>query len=122
MNDIDGTIVPVWTLSTTQGSTVPAFAEEGTLTPERLSELRSALAAFASAPLVTLEAHPLPAKRDRSTGLPLDAMSPSHRNSLDSSPPTRKRSRLSPRLRGPARCSTAWLFPRRLHRRSARVS
>lgn len=76
MNDIDGTIVPVWTLSTTQGSTVPAFAEEGTLTPERLSELRSALAAFASAPLVTLEAHPLPAKRDRSTGLPLDAMSP----------------------------------------------
>lgn len=90
MNDIDGTIVPVWTLSTTQGSTVPAFAEEGTLTPERLSELRSALAAFASAPLVTLEAHPLPAKRDRSTGLPLDAMSPSRRNCLDSSPPTRK--------------------------------
>lgn len=76
MNDIDGTIVPVWTLSTAQGSAVPAFAEEGTLTPERLSELRSALAAFASAPLVTLEAHPLPAKRDRSTGLPLDAISP----------------------------------------------
>lgn len=76
MNDIDGTIVPVWTLSTTQSSTVPAFGEGGTLTPERLSELRSALAAFASAPLVTLEAHPLPAKRDRSTGLRLDAMSP----------------------------------------------
>lgn len=32
--------------------------------------------AFASAPLVTLEAHPLPAKRERSSGLPLDAMSP----------------------------------------------
>jgi hypothetical protein len=76
MSDVDGTVVPVWTLSTTQGLTVPAFADEGTLTPERLSELRSALAAFASAPLVTLEAHALPAKRDRSTGLPLDAMSP----------------------------------------------
>ena len=29
MSDVDGTIVPVWTLSTTQGSTVPAFADEG---------------------------------------------------------------------------------------------
>lgn len=77
MSNVDGTIVPVWTLSTTQGATVPAFADEGALTPERLTELRSALAAFASAPLVTLEAHPLPAKRDRaSSGLPLDAMSP----------------------------------------------
>lgn len=76
MSDVDGTIVPVWTLSTTQGVTIPAFADEGALTPERLSELRSALAAFASAPLVTLEAHPLPAKRGQSTGLPLDAVSP----------------------------------------------
>lgn len=77
MNNVDGTVVPVWTLSTTPGSTVPAFADEGPLTPERLTELRSALAAFATAPLVTLEAHPLPARRDRSTrGLPLDAMSP----------------------------------------------
>ncbi len=50
--------------------------ERGTSQPERLSELRSALVAFASAPLVTLEAHPLPTKRDRSRGLPLDAMSP----------------------------------------------
>lgn len=77
MSNVDGTIVPVWTLSTTQGATVPAFADEGALTAERLTELRSALAAFASAPLVTLEAHPLPAKRDRaSSGLALDAMSP----------------------------------------------
>ncbi|MFI6432871.1 hypothetical protein [Rhodococcus oryzae] len=76
MSDEAGTIVPVWTLSTIQGATVPAFADEGALSPERLSELRSALAAFASAPLVTLEAHPLPAKRERSNGLPLDAMSP----------------------------------------------
>lgn len=71
-----GTIVPVWTLSTIQGATVPAFADEGALSSERLSELRSALAAFASAPLVTLEAHPLPTKRERSSGLPLDVMSP----------------------------------------------
>lgn len=77
MSDADGTIVPVWTLSTTEGSTVPAFAAEGALTPERLAELRSALAAFASAPLVTLEAHPLPARHDRPRGgLPLDGMSP----------------------------------------------
>lgn len=76
MSDVDGTIVPFWTLSTTKGATVPAFADEGALTPERLSELRSALAAFASAQLVTLEAYPLLAKRERSTGLPLDAMSP----------------------------------------------
>ena len=77
MSDFDGTVVPLWTLSTAEGSTnVPAFPDEDALTPERLSELRSALAAFASAPLVTLEAHPLPAKRDRASGLPLDAMSP----------------------------------------------
>ncbi len=77
MSDVDGTIVPLWTLSTAEGSTtLPAFPDEGALTPERLSELRSALAAFASAPLVTLEAHPLPAKRERTSGLPLDAMSP----------------------------------------------
>lgn len=77
MSDVSGTIVPVWTLATAHGGTVPALADEGPLTPERLSELRSALAAYASAPLVTLEAHPLPAKRDRgSSGLPLHAMSP----------------------------------------------
>lgn len=68
---------PVHGLSTAEGSTaVPAFPDEGGLTPERLSELRSALAAFVSAPLVTLEAHPLPVKRYRTSGLPLDATSP----------------------------------------------
>ena len=77
MSDFDGTVVPLWTLSTSEGSTnVPAFSDEDALTPERLSELRSALAAFATAPLVTLEAHPLPVKRDRTSGLPLDALSP----------------------------------------------
>jgi hypothetical protein len=77
MSDVDGTVVPLWMLSTAAGSTgVPAFPDEGGLTPERLSELRSALSVFASAPLVTLEAHPLRVRHDRASGLSLDAMSP----------------------------------------------
>jgi hypothetical protein len=77
MNDTDAPVVPVWTLSTSEATTpVPVVTDEGTLTPERLTELRGALAAFASAPLVTLEAHPLVKKRGGSAGLPLDAMSP----------------------------------------------
>src|SRR3954449_12887536 len=77
MKDTDTAVVPIWTLSTSEATTVvPAVADQGTLTPERLTELRSALATFSSAPLVTLEAHPLPKKRDRSAGLPLDAVSP----------------------------------------------
>jgi hypothetical protein len=77
MNDTDAPVVPIWTLCTSEATTlVPAVAEEGTLTPERLTELRSALATFSSAPLVTLEAHPLAKKRGRSAGLPLDAVSP----------------------------------------------
>src|SRR3954453_232407 len=77
MNDTDAKVVPIWALSTSQATAlVPAVADQGTLTPERLTELRSALATFSSAPLVTLEAHPLAHKRERSAGLPLDAVSP----------------------------------------------
>lgn len=77
MNDTDAPVVPIWTLCTSEATTlVPAVADESTLTPERLTELRSALATFSSAPLVTLEAHPLAKKRGRSAGLPLDAVSP----------------------------------------------
>lgn len=76
MSDVDRQLVPVWTLSTAEESTPVPFPDEGGLTPERLSELRSVLAAFASAPLVTLEAHPLPIKHERTSGLPLDSMSP----------------------------------------------
>src|SRR3954454_8236236 len=77
MSDTDAPVVPIWTLSTSEATTVvPAMADQGTLTPERLTELRSALATFSSAPLVTLEAHPLAKTRDRSAGLPLDALSP----------------------------------------------
>lgn len=77
MDDNDAPAVPVWTLCTSEATAlVPVVADEGALTAERLTELRSALAAFSSAPLVTLEAHPLAKKRDRSAGLPLDAVSP----------------------------------------------
>lgn len=76
MSDKDTRIVPFWTLSTADAPSVPAPSFEGRLTQARLGELRSALSAFSSAPLVTLEAHPLPKKRERSAGLPLDAMSP----------------------------------------------
>jgi hypothetical protein len=76
MSDEDTTTVPVWTLSTTSSAQVPVAIGEGALTQERLTELRSALAAFADAPLVTLEAHPLTKKRGRSAGLPLEAVSP----------------------------------------------
>jgi hypothetical protein len=76
MSDSDTPTVPVWTLSTADTSSIPAMADEGTLTPARLAELRTALASFSSVPLVTLEAHPLPKRRNRATGLPLDAVSP----------------------------------------------
>jgi hypothetical protein len=77
MNDDDAAVVPVWTLCTSETTAVvPTLADESALTPERLAELRSALATLSSAPLVTLEAHPLARKSDRSAGLPLDAVSP----------------------------------------------
>src|SRR4051794_23434421 len=76
MSDSETPTVPVWTLSTADTAGIPAMADEGTLTPSRLAELRTALAAFSSVPLVTLEAHPLPKRRNRAMGLPLDAVSP----------------------------------------------
>src|SRR3954469_1313140 len=77
MNATEARGVPIWTLSPSQATPlVPPVADQGALTPERLTELRSALATFSSAPLVTLEAHPLAKKRGDSVGLPLDAVSP----------------------------------------------
>ncbi|MFC8944296.1 MULTISPECIES: hypothetical protein [Streptomyces] len=67
--------VPVWTLAT-RDVQVPAVIGDGPMTAERLSELRSVLAALADQPIATLEAHPLPDKLDRSRGIPLDAASP----------------------------------------------
>lgn len=76
MNDTDAHVVPVWTLCTSEATTLVSLADEGALTPERLTELRGALATFSSAPLVTLEAHPVAKRRGRSAGLALDAVSP----------------------------------------------
>lgn len=76
MNDTGVPVVPVWTLCTSEATTVAALGDEGVLTPKRLTELRGALATFSSAPLVTLEAHPLARPLGRSAGLPLDAVSP----------------------------------------------
>ncbi|MFI7059422.1 hypothetical protein ACIBL3_00435 [Kribbella sp. NPDC050124] len=76
MSDEDTPVVPVWTLSTSDSPGVPALAGEDALTPERLADLRSALAAFSRVPVVTLEAHALPKKRERTAGMPLDAVSP----------------------------------------------
>ena len=77
MPDNGKTPVPVWTLTTTGSARVPAVLHQAeTMTPQRLSELRSALAAFADSPVVTLEAHPMPKQLDRTAGIPLDAVSP----------------------------------------------
>ncbi|MDQ0983103.1 hypothetical protein [Streptomyces sp. V2I9] len=75
MIDYRKATVPVWTLATGDVQ-VPALAGDGPMTAERLGELRGALAVLADAPIVTLEAHPLPAQLDRSRGIPLDAVSP----------------------------------------------
>lgn len=75
-NPTDST-TPVWTLATSSDPDLTiAPVSSSTLTPDRLAELRSALASFASTPLVTLEAHPLPKRRNSSAGIPLDAASP----------------------------------------------
>lgn len=76
MNEDVGNNVPIWTLSTEEDASAPALLSGDGLTPTRLAELRTALAAFASTPVVTLEAHPLLARRERSAGLALHAASP----------------------------------------------
>jgi len=68
-------LVPVWALATRDVS-LPPIADNGVMTPERLTELRNVLAALADSPIATLEAHPLPQKLDKSRGLHLDSASP----------------------------------------------
>ncbi|TXH28360.1 MAG: hypothetical protein E6R06_01145 [Mycobacterium sp.] len=75
MTDLDEPARPVWILAT-QEVTVPPITGDAAMTPERLSELRTVLAALAHAPVATLEAHPVPAKLDRRQGMHLDAASP----------------------------------------------
>ena len=64
------TVVPVWTLATSDVS-VPAIAGIEQMTPQRLNDLRAALAALADTPIVTLEAHPMPENIDRTRGISL---------------------------------------------------
>ncbi|MEU7960773.1 hypothetical protein [Micromonospora humida] len=71
--------VPVWTLATEPERIPPAAQLPGDfegMTPERLSGLRQALAAFLDTPLVTVEAYPLPAGVQLRGGRLLDAASP----------------------------------------------
>ncbi|GAA4385857.1 hypothetical protein [Tsukamurella soli] len=68
-------VVPVWTLTTTEVD-MQVAVDESSMTPQRLTELRSALALFADAPIATLEVHPRPRDLDRSHGIPFGAMSP----------------------------------------------
>ncbi|MEU1530382.1 hypothetical protein [Streptomyces fagopyri] len=75
MSDDRKGIVPVWTLATGEVQ-VPGLTAGESMTAERLTELRGVLAVLADEPIVTLEAHPLPAKIDRAKGIPLDAASP----------------------------------------------
>jgi hypothetical protein len=68
-------LVPVWTLATEAVSVPSLFSGEG-ITPERLGELRTVLAALADSPIATLAAHPTPAGRNRTGGVVLNATSP----------------------------------------------
>ncbi len=71
----DDNVVPLWTLPTTD-SVVPDVFDGQSMTADRVSELRTVLAAMASVPIATLEAHPVPKNLDRSNGMSLDSASP----------------------------------------------
>lgn len=75
MTEDDKAIVPVWTLATGD-ITVPAVTMDQPMSAERLTELRTVLAALADQPIATLEVHPVPDRLDRTRGIHLDAASP----------------------------------------------
>ncbi|MCX5042461.1 hypothetical protein OG921_04645 [Aldersonia sp. NBC_00410] len=75
MVDENANQVPVWTLATREVS-VPTIAGDEPMSPERLEELRTVLAVLADAPIVTLEAHPLPKSVNLSQGIHLESSSP----------------------------------------------
>lgn len=68
-------VVPLWMLAT-QETTLPDIPSAGRLTPERLSELRSALTLLADTPIATLEQHPMPEGADRTGAVALHSASP----------------------------------------------
>jgi len=67
--------VPVWALATEEVRVPDVLDDEG-MTPARLAELRTALATLASAPIATLEAHPMTSRRQRAGGISLHSASP----------------------------------------------
>lgn len=71
----ENALVPVWTLAT-EAVTVPDLVGDADMTPERLADLRTALATFAQAPIATLEMHPIERRRDSAGGIALHASSP----------------------------------------------
>ncbi|WP_341210583.1 hypothetical protein [uncultured Microbacterium sp.] len=71
----ENALVPVWTLAT-EAVTVPELVSDGDMTPERLADLRTALATFTQAPIATLEMHPIERRRDSAGGIALHASSP----------------------------------------------
>lgn len=75
MTDYEKSVVPVWTL-TTEDISIPRLFDEESLTPSRLTELRTVLAALASAPIATLEMHAKPASHSSQGGVVLSAASP----------------------------------------------
>ncbi|WP_230594079.1 hypothetical protein [Rhodococcoides fascians] len=74
MDEIDN-VVPMWTLAT-QDVKLPVVSDEDSLTPGRVAELRTVLAALTDAPLATLEAHSLPSAANLSGGIHLESASP----------------------------------------------
>ncbi|WP_405432277.1 hypothetical protein [Micromonospora sp. NBC_00617] len=75
MTTDDKAPVPVWTLATESVSVPDVLGDRG-MTPARLAELRTVLAALADSPIATLEAHPISTRRDRNGGIQLHAASP----------------------------------------------
>lgn len=75
MHNMNKASVPVWTLAT-ESSYLPDIIGDGELTPNRLTELRTALSALGDAPIATLEAHPIVNRRPRKDGIALQAASP----------------------------------------------
>lgn len=71
----ENALVPVWTLAT-EAVKVPDLVGDADMTPERLADLRTALATFAQAPIATLEMHPIERRRDSAGGIALHASSP----------------------------------------------
>ena len=88
MTETGGSVVPVWTLATRE-TQLPPIPLDDSMTPERLAEIRTVLAGVADVPLATLDARPVPADFDRSSGLALSSASPlaTHLSQLVSSTP-----------------------------------